>query len=131
HDAGRLVRDPDRRVGRVDRLAARPRGAVDVDLEVRRIDLDLDLLRLRQDGDGGGRGVDPPLRLRLRYPLHAVRPALVLEHRVRALAADLEDDLLEAADLGRGRGEQLGLEAARLRVAGQHLVEVAREEGRL
>src|SRR4051794_5828379 len=31
-DAGRLVRDPDRGVGRVDRLAARAAGAVDVDL---------------------------------------------------------------------------------------------------
>src|SRR5205085_7409492 len=47
HDnAGREVRDPDGRVGRVHRLPAWSGRAVDVDLEVVLVDLNLDLLRL-------------------------------------------------------------------------------------
>jgi hypothetical protein len=57
--------------------------------------------------------------------------ALPLEHRVGALALDREDDLLEAAGLVRARGEHLRLEAAPLRVASQHAVDVARPERRL
>ena len=127
-DPGRLVGDPDRRVGRVDRLPAGPGRAIDVDLEVLRVDLDLDLLGLGQHRDGRGRRVDPALRLGLRHPLDAVGAALELEHRVGAVAADLERDLLEAADLGGRLREHLGGEAALLRVAGEHLVQVAREQ---
>src|SRR3954452_16926731 len=63
HDAGRQVRDPDRRVGGVDALAARPAAAEDVDAQVVVVDGDVDLLGLRQDQDAGGAGVHPPLRL--------------------------------------------------------------------
>src|SRR5438093_821235 len=42
HDVGRQVRDADCRVGLVDVLAARARGAIRVDAQVRRIDLDFD-----------------------------------------------------------------------------------------
>ena len=108
-----------------------PGGAVDVDLQVVLVDLDLDLLRLRQHRDRRGRGVDAALGLGLGHPLHPVRPALVLEDRVGALALDREGDLLEAADLGRRLRERLGREPPLLRVAGQHLVEVAGEERRL
>ena len=130
-DARRLVRDADGGVGRVHRLAAGPRRSVDVDLELVGRDLDLDLLRLGQHRDGRRRGVDPALRLGLRHPLHAVRPALELEHRVGAVALDLERRVLEAPDLGRREREVLDREPALLGVAGQHLVEVAREQGRL
>ena len=130
-DPGRFVGDPHRRVGRVDRLAARPGGAVDVDLEVVLVDLDVDLLGLGQHRDRRGRGVDPPLALGLRHPLDAVRAALELEDRVGALAAHFEGDLLEAARLGGRLREDVGGEAAQLGVAGQHLVEVAGEERRL
>ena len=61
------------------RLAARAGRAVDVDLQVVRVDLDLDLLGLRHDGDGRRRGVDPSLRLGLGDALDAVRAALPLE----------------------------------------------------
>ena len=40
----RKVRDPDRRVGGVDRLTSRPAGAVDVDPQVFVVDLYVDLL---------------------------------------------------------------------------------------
>src|SRR5213075_3272386 len=42
HDAGRLVGDPHRRVGRVHRLPAGPARAVDVDLQVVGVDVDVD-----------------------------------------------------------------------------------------
>jgi hypothetical protein len=109
-------------------LAPGTGGPVDVHLEIVRVDLDLDLLRLGQDGHGGGRGVDPPLRLGFRDPLHAVSSGLVLEDRIRAFALDGKGDLLEAADFGRRLREHLGPEATLLRVAGQHLKQVAREQ---
>ena len=100
HEPGRLVRDAHRRVGRVDRLAARAGRAVDVDLEVVRVDVHVHLLGLGQHGDRGGRGVDAALRLGLRHALHAVRAALVLEDAVGALALDREGEVA-VADLER------------------------------
>ena len=113
------------------RLPARAGRAVDVDLEVVRVDLDLDLLGLGHHGDGRGRGVDPALRLGLGHALHAVRAALPLEDRVRAVALDRERDLLVAAAVARARLELLDLEAAPLGVAREHPVEVAGPERRL
>ena len=75
--------------------------------------------------------MDPPLGLGLRDPLDAVGAALVLEDRVGAVALDRERHLLEATDLGSALGEDLGAEAALLGVAGEHLVEIAGEQGRL
>ena len=120
--AGRLVRDAHGRVGRVDRLPARARGAVDVDLQVVRVDLHVHLLGLGQHRDRRGRGVDAALRLGLGHPLHPVRAALVLEHAVRALALHGER-VVAVADL-----ERLLLEPAPLGVAGQHPVEVGGEQ---
>ena len=121
-DAAGLVGDAHRRVGRVDRLAAGARRAVDVDLQVVGIDLDVDVLGLGQHGDRRGRGVDAALRLGDRHALHAVGAALVLEDRVGAVAVDGEG-VLAVADL-----ERLDLEAQALGVLGQHAVDVARPE---
>ena len=115
----RLVRDPHGRVGRVDRLPAGAGAAVDVDLQVVGVDLDLDVLGLGQHRDGRGRGVDPALGLGLGHALDAVRAALELEHRVRAVALDGER-VRAVADRQR-----LDREAAPLGVAGQHPVQVA------
>jgi hypothetical protein len=124
-EARRLVRDAHRGVGGVDRLPARARRAVDVDLEVVGVDLDVDLLGLGEHGDGGGGCVDAALRLGLGHALHAVGPALELEHRVRAVAADLHR-------VGAVGGvERLGGEAAALRVAGEHAEQVAGPQARL
>src|SRR4029453_6851398 len=103
HRARRQVRDPHRRVGRVDALAARARRAVDVDLEVVVAQLDVDILGLRHHCDGCGRGVDPPLRLRRRDALDTVGAPLPLEDRVGAVALDGEADALEAAGRVRAR----------------------------
>ena len=131
HDPGRQVRDPDRRVGRVHRLAARARRAVDVDLEVLLVDLDVDILGLGHHGDRRGRGVDPALRLGVGHALDAVRAALVLEDRVRAVALDRVDALLDPAAVARAHLELLPLEAAPLGVALEHPREVGGPERRL
>ena len=92
---------------------------------------DVDVLDLRHHGDGRRRRVDPALRLGLGDTLHAVRPALVLEDRVRTVSLDREDDVLVAAGLVLVGGENLGLVAAALRIAGEHAVDVAGPERRL
>src|SRR5262245_14303643 len=120
--------DADGRVGRVHALPAGPGRAVDVDLQLVRVDLDLDLLRFGHDRHGCGRRVDATLRLRLRYALHAMRAALPLEDGVRTLAADREGDLLEAAGVVRACAELLDLEAAPLCVARQRTKQIARPD---
>jgi len=92
------------------------------------VDLDLDLLGLGQHGDRRRRGVDAPRRLGDRDALHAVHPALVLEGRVGALAANLEDHLFVAAVVVLVGGEDLDLEALGLRVTGVHARQFAGED---
>ena len=112
-DAGRQVRDPHRRVGRVHALAAGTGRAVDVDLQVVVVDLDLDLLGLGHHGDGRRRRVDASLGLGRRHALHAVRAALPLEDGVGAVALHREDDLLDAAALARARASSSHLKPRR------------------
>src|SRR5262245_13555361 len=102
HQAGRFVHDANGRVRRVDTLAARSRRGRSLDVEVLRLELDLDRVGLRHDRHRRGRGVDAALRLGLGNALHPVHATLVLQLRVRAVAVDLELDLVEAPFL-RGR----------------------------
>ena len=89
HDqAGGQVREPHRRVGGVDALAARAGGAVDVDPHVLLVHLDVDVLGLRQHRHRHRRGVDAPARLGGGHALHAVHAALELEPAPRAAALD-------------------------------------------
>ena len=69
--------------------------------------------------------MDAPLRLGLGHALHAVRPALELEHRVGAVALDRER-VLAVADVHR-----LGLPASALGVLDEHPVEIASPQTRL
>src|SRR6185437_1967864 len=85
-------------------------------------DLVVDVLGRGQHRHGRRRSVDAALGLGLGHALDAVGAALELEHRVGALAFDLER-VLALADLQR-----FGLEAQALRVAGEHPVEVAGPE---
>src|SRR6266540_6769689 len=123
--------DANGRVGRVHALSARAGRAVDVGLEVVRVDLHLDLLGLGHDGHGRGRRVDPPLGLGLGDSLYAVGASLPLEDAVCALALDREDGLLEAPRLVWARGERFPLEAAPLGVARVHPEQIAGPERRL
>ena len=79
------------------------------------VDVPVDILGLGEHRDRRGGRVDAALGLGLGYALHAVRPALELEHGVRAVAADLER--VRAV----GRAQRLGLEAAPLGAAGDDL----------
>src|SRR5215218_9476794 len=130
-DARGQVGDAHRRVGGVDRLATGAGGAVDVDLEVVRVDGDLDRVGLWEDVDPGGRGVDAALGLGHRDPLHPVHPGLVLEPRPGAPALDGEHGLLDALQVGGALGQLLDLEAVLLGPAGVHAVEVTGEQGGL
>jgi len=112
-------------------LPAWARRAVDVDLQVVRIDLDLHLLGFGHDGNGGCRRVDAPLRLRMGHPLDAMRSTLPLEHGVGALTLDPEGDLLVAAGFVRARAELFDGEAATFCVARQSAVEVGRPQSGL
>jgi hypothetical protein len=129
HQPGREVGDPDCGVRRIDALPAWAGGAVDVHLEVVRVDLDVDLLSLRHDRDRRRGGVDTPLRLGRGHALDTVGAALPLEDRVRALALHRKGGLVVTARLARIRPEHLGAEPAPLRVAGEHAEEVARPDG--
>jgi hypothetical protein len=117
HGAGRHVRDAHGGFGLVDVLAAGTAAERNVSvLEVLLVDVHLDLLDLRQHRDGRRRRVHAPLGLGLGHPLHAVAAGLEL-HRVEdALAAQREDDLLEAALLG-GRRVLIGSNVQPMRVA--------------
>src|SRR5215212_11266315 len=104
HDeARRLVRDPDRRVRGVHALPPRTAGTVNVHIQVALVARHLHILGLGKDGHRGSGSMDPPLALRLRHSLDAMRSALVLEYRVGPVAADLHGDLFVSADLGRAR----------------------------
>ena len=63
--------------------------------------------------------------------LHTVHAGFVLHLRVRAPATDFQDDLPEAADVGRTRGEHLDLPALPFGVALVHLHDLACEQRRL
>ena len=125
------VRDAHGRVGRVDALAAGAGRSVDVDLQVPLVDIHLDLLGFGHDGHGRRRRVDATLGLGGRHALDAVRPRLPLEDRVRAVALDGEDRLLDATALVRACRDLLPFEATPFRVAREHAEDVAGPERRL
>jgi hypothetical protein len=128
--SGRNVHDPHRAVGRVDRLAARPRRAIDVDAQVLVVDLDVDLLRLGQHRDRRRRGVDPAARLGRGHALDAVDAAFELQLREHALPRHAGDDFLEAACVGRRAGDQLDPPALRFGITLVHPEQIAREQRR-
>src|SRR5690606_1129424 len=115
-------------IGGVDVLTAGTRRAVDVDPEVARIDLHVDFGRLGQDGDGCCRGVDAPAAFGHRYALHAVHAAFELELGEHAIARDVGDDFLEAADVGRVHADRLDLPPLLGGIALVHAVEVGSEQ---
>ena len=80
NDAGRQVRNADRRVGLVDVLSTGAGGAERVDVQFRRIDLNrFDLLGFRQHRDRARRGMDTALGLGGGHTLYAVRAGLEFE----------------------------------------------------
>ena len=130
-DAGRQVRDPDRRIRRVHRLAAGARRAEPVDAQVLLGNVDLDVLGLGQHGDGGRRRVDPSLGLGRGHALHAVDARFVLHAREHAVALDEHDRFLQAANRRFGLVEDLDPPLLAFGVSHVHPQQLGREERRL
>ncbi len=128
HEARRLVRDPDRRVGRVHRLTAGAARPVDVDLEIVGVDGHVDLLGLGKHGDRGRAGVHPALALGGGDPLHPMGSGFVLEARPRVGALHHERDLAHTAHVGQLAAEHLDLPAVEVGVALVHVEQVGGPE---
>ena len=75
-----------------------------------------------------GRGVDPAARLGRRDALDAVDAALELEAAVGAVAADLDDGLLDPVDAGLVHAHDLGLVPVPAGVARVHPEQLGREQ---
>jgi len=64
HDTGRLMGDPDRRIGGVDVLAAGTAGTIGIDPQVGLVDLHLDVIgNLGKDEDRGKGGMSAATRI--------------------------------------------------------------------
>ena len=129
--AGRQVGDADRTVGGVDRLAAGPGRAIDVDAQILVVDLDVDILGLGQNRDRRRRSVDASAAFGHRHALDAMDAAFELQAGEDAGTADRCDGFLVAADLGGAGGDQLELPALGLGIALIHAQQVAGEQSGL
>ena len=117
--------------GLVDVLAAGAAGAQGIDAQVRIVDRNVDLLRLGQHGDRRGRGVNAAGRLGVGHALHAVHAGFVFELGEGAAAADLGDDLLEAAHRAFAHGHDFDLPSMLGGVTLVHAEQIAGKERRL
>src|SRR5678815_158697 len=121
-DAGRDVRQPHRRVGLVDVLAARARGAEGVGAHVGRVDVDLDrVVDLRIDEDAGERGVPAARGIERALPHQAVHAGLGAQEAEGVLALDLDGGALDAGDVA-------GIKSATIKVEGEYAFGLLRTE---
>src|SRR5438105_2584071 len=109
HDAGRQVRDADRRLGLVDVLAARPARAIGVDTKVLGVDRDhrLLLFQLRHHLNQSKRRMAPMVLVEGRDPDQPVDAVLGAQQPVGAGAADQQCHAFEARLLSRRRLQHL------------------------
>src|ERR1700730_4143637 len=106
HHAGWDVGYTYGRVGVIDALAARSRGAHHVDAEVLLfVDVDLDLVGLGHHGYSDSRGMDAPGGLGGGHSLHAMHSAFELEPAVGAAPGDERDHFLDSAKAGGAKTE--------------------------
>ena len=127
-DAGRNVREADRRIGRVDALAAGSARAEGVDAQILVVDLDVDFLGFGQHRDRRRRGVESSGRFGRRHALHAMDAAFVLQAAVDAASLDGGDDFLEPADAGVAARHHVDAPALALGVLPVHPEQLAGEE---
>ena len=130
HRARGQVGHPDGGLGLVDVLSPGPGGPEGVDAQVIGVQGKVHLVHLGQHGHRAGGGVDAPAGLRLRDPLDAVHPALVLESGVGRLALDQAGKLLHAPQLGLIDVRQLQPPALLFAVHGVHAEEVRGKQRR-
>src|SRR5262245_29260996 len=107
-----LVPDADGAFGLVDVLPTGAARAHALPFDVLVLDVNLHLVRLGQHGYGRGRGVNSSLLLGLGHALHAMAAALVAQVLIDAVAADAEDNFLEAAVLAWVEGNAFDAPAA-------------------
>src|SRR5262249_37436418 len=132
HDPGREVGDAHRRLGLVDVLAARARGAVDVDAQVGRVDVDLDrLVDLGVHEYARKRGVAPRVGVERALAYQAVDAVLRAQAAVDIVARDLQRGALDAGHFPGRLLEDLGAEAAAVAVLEVHAHEHLRPVLRL
>ncbi len=96
-DAGRNMRDADRRFSLIDVLAAGALRAHRVDLQIGFIDIDIDLFGLRENRDGRSRRMDAPLGFGVGHALDPMRAGFEFQSREDAASGDLGDDFFIAA----------------------------------
>ena len=121
NDARWYMGQPDRRVGLVDVLAARPGGAEGVDSDLVPVQLNLEVaLDFRQHLHQGKRGVAALLRIERADPDQPVDTPLGLEKAVRVAAVDGDGNALDAGLLTVGLVEDLRAEAVALGPAEIH-----------
>ena len=125
------MRDAHGGVGGVHALAAGAARTVHVDTQVVFVDLHVNLVGLGQHGNGGGGGMNAPLAFGLGHALHTVHARFELHDRIHVIALDLELNLFIAAGLGRRNVHGLHLPSVGLAETHVHLVQIAREDGRL
>ncbi len=116
--------DAHRRVGGVDRLAARAARTHDLDLQILGIDGDVDVLELGHDGHRRGRRVHATLRFGGGHALHAMHARLVLQLGVGAFAFHRGHDFLEPARRSARHGQNLDLPAPSLGETRVHAEEI-------
>ena len=118
-----------RRVGFVDVLTARARGAEGVDTQIRWVDLDIfDFVHLGQDRHCNRGRVDATLRFGFGYALYAMSARLELQFRENALTDDATDDFAKAAVLAGTLAQGFDLPTLLLAIAGIHPKQIAGED---
>ena len=121
HDVGRDVGQPDRRLGLVDVLAARPARPQHVDADVRFLDLHVDaVVDRRIDIHAGERGVPARVGVERRDAHQAMHAALGLEPAIGVAALDLDGGRLDARLFAAGLLDPVDLEAVLLGPARVH-----------
>ncbi|MNX81261.1 hypothetical protein D3C86_1129440 [compost metagenome] len=130
-DAGGDVGNPHRRIGLVDVLPARARGAVGIHAQVGRVDFHLErIVHLGVHEHRRERRVAAARRIERRLAHQAVHAGLGAQVAERVVALDLDRCALDAGHVALGFLEHLGLEALALAVlqvlAQQHRCPVAR-----
>ena len=101
HNACRNMGNTNCRFGFVYVLAAGTACTIGIDTQVCRVNLYINLFSLRQYSHGNGRGVYASLRFGFRHTLYTMYAAFEFHAAVNAVTADLENDLLKAAQLSR------------------------------
>src|SRR5207247_2979248 len=95
------MRNTNRRIRRVHRLASRSGRTERIDAKVLVVDVDFHFLRFGQNRNSNGRGMNSTARFRSRHSLHAMNAALELELAVGAAAFYERDNFLETANTCR------------------------------